>query len=185
MQGMETLVFERHARPGAETTSRNSGVIHSGIYYPAGSLKATLCVQGRELLYSFCEARGIAHQRCGKIVVAGESQVGALDALYKRGIGNGVVDLELLDRSQVAQLEPAVACAAGLLSPSTGIIDVHELLLALLGRRARLHCGSGPRRVVLCGNPRILAGHSSGLAAAGIRWRAPEAGGAGGGSGRF
>lgn len=132
MQGMETLVFERHARPGQETTSRNSGVIHSGIYYPAGSLKATLCVQGRELLYSFCEARGIAHRRCGKIVVASESQVGALQALYKRGIGNGVVDLDLLDRTQVAQLEPAVACAAGLLSPSTGIIDVHELLLTLL-----------------------------------------------------
>lgn len=132
MQGMETLVFERHARPGQETTSRNSGVIHSGIYYPAGSLKATLCVEGGALLYSFCEARGIAHQRCGKIVVAGESQVGALDALHKRGIRNGVVDLELLDRAQVTQLEPAVVCAAGLLSPSTGIIDVHELLLALL-----------------------------------------------------
>ena len=132
MQGMQTLVFERHTRPGQETTSRNSGVIHSGIYYPAGSLKATLCIQGRELLYSFCEARGIAHRRCGKIVVAGESQLGALQALYKRGIGNGVVDLDLLDRAQVAKLEPAVACAAGLLSPSTGIIDVHELLLTLL-----------------------------------------------------
>src|SRR5688572_17150244 len=132
MRGMQTLVFERHARPGQETTSRNSGVIHSGIYYPAGSLKATLCVQGRKLLYSFCEARGIAHRRCGKIVVASESQVGALQALYKQGIGNGVVDLELLDRTQVAQIEPAVVCAAGLLSPSTGIIDVHELLLALL-----------------------------------------------------
>lgn len=131
-RGIETLVFERHARPGQETTSRNSGVIHSGIYYPAGSLKALLCVQGRELLYGFCEARGIAHQRCGKIVVAGEAQVAALHALHKRGIGNGVVDLELLDRARVARLEPAVVCAAGLLSPSTGIIDVHELLLALL-----------------------------------------------------
>ncbi len=132
LQGMETLVFERHARPGQETTSRNSGVIHSGIYYPAGSLKAALCVQGRELLYGFCEARGIAHQRCGKIVVAGPRQVAALHALHKRGVGNGVLDLELLDRDQVARLEPAVFCAAGLLSPSTGIIDVHELLLALL-----------------------------------------------------
>lgn len=132
MQGRETLVLERHGRPGQETTSRSSGVIHSGIYYPAGSLKARLCVQGRELLYSFCEARGVAHQRCGKLVVAGSSQVDALEALYQRGIGNGVDDLELLDRKQVAQLEPAVACAAGLLSPSTGIVDVHELLLALL-----------------------------------------------------
>ena len=132
MRGLETLVFERHARPGQETTSRNSGVIHSGIYYPAGSLKAALCVRGRELLYHFCESRGIAHQRCGKIVVAGESQVPALQALGKRGMANGVVDLELLDRSQVARLEPAVVCAAGLWSPSTGIVDVHELLLALL-----------------------------------------------------
>lgn len=153
MQGMETLVFERHARPGAETTSRNSGVIHSGIYYPAGSLKATLCVQGRELLYTFCEARGIAHQRCGKIVVAGESQVGALEALHKRGIGNGVFDLELLDRAQVARIEPAVVCAAGLLSPSTGIIDVHDLLLALLadleshGGALLLQSAVGPMKV--------------------------------------
>src|SRR6185369_14177316 len=132
MQGVETLVIERHARPGEETTSRNSGVIHSGIYYPAGSLKAAACVRGRELLYRYCEERGIRHQRCGKIVVAGESQVAALQALYKRGIVNGVLDLEILDRAQVASLEPAVVCAAGLLSPSTGIIDVHELLLALL-----------------------------------------------------
>ena len=132
MQGVETLVIERHARPGEETTSRNSGVIHSGIYYPAGSLKAAACVRGRELLYRYCEERGIRHQRCGKIVVAGESQVAALQALYKRGIVNGVLDIEMLDRAQVASLEPAVVCAAGLLSPSTGIIDVHELLLALL-----------------------------------------------------
>lgn len=132
MQGVETLVFERHARPGEETTSRNSGVIHSGIYYPNASLKAALCVRGRELLYRFCEQRSIAHQRCGKIIVAGEPQVAALDALHQRGIANGVLDLELLDRAQVRLLEPAVVCAAGLLSPSTGIVDVHELLLALL-----------------------------------------------------
>jgi L-2-hydroxyglutarate oxidase LhgO len=132
MQGTETLVFERHARPGQETTSRNSGVIHSGIYYPLGSLKAALCVRGRQLLYSFCEERGIRYQRCGKVVVAGEPQVAALHALRERGIANGVLDLQLLDGAQVALLEPAVVCAAGLLSPSTGIIDVHELLLALL-----------------------------------------------------
>lgn len=132
MQGVETLVLERHTRPGQETTSRNSGVIHSGIYYPAGSLKAALCVRGRELLYRFCEERGVRYQRCGKIIVAGDAQVAALHALHQRAIGNGVLDLEVLDRAQVALLEPAVVCAAGLLSPSTGIIDVHELLLALL-----------------------------------------------------
>src|SRR5262245_23115935 len=76
-RGLETLVLERHSAPGQETTSRNSGVIHSGIYYPAGSLKARLCVVGRDLMYAFCAGRGIAHQRCGKIIVAAESQVPA------------------------------------------------------------------------------------------------------------
>lgn len=130
---METLVLERHSRPGEETTSRNSGVIHSGIYYPTGSLKARLCVRGRDMLYRYCEERGIGHQRCGKIIVAGESQVSGLRALHERAIANGVTDLTMLDAEQVKQLEPQVRCAAALLSPSTGIIDVHELLLALLG----------------------------------------------------
>lgn len=132
-QGMETLVLERHSRPGEETTSRNSGVIHSGIYYPTGSIKARLCVRGRDMLYGYCEERGIDHQRCGKIIVAAESQVAGLRALHERAIANGVTDLTMLGADQVRQLEPEVRCAAGLLSPSTGIIDVHQLLLALLG----------------------------------------------------
>lgn len=131
-QGLETLVLERNSRPGQETTSRNSGVIHSGLYYPTGSLKARLCVRGRDLLYAFCAARGIAHQRCGKIIVAAESQAAALGALHERGIANGVTDLVALNAVQVRELEPEVSCAAGLLSPSTGIIDVHELLLAFI-----------------------------------------------------
>jgi L-2-hydroxyglutarate oxidase LhgO len=131
-RGMETLVLERNARAGEETTSRNSGVIHSGIYYPTGSLKARLCVRGRELLYAYCASKDIAHRRCGKIVVAGEAQVPALRSLQQRAIANGVSDLVMLDRREVQQLEPAVRCAAGLLSPSTGIVDVHELLMALL-----------------------------------------------------
>ena len=131
-QGLETLVLERHSRPGQETTSRNSGVIHSGIYYPTGSLKAGLCVRGRDLLYQFCSARGIAHKRCGKLIVAGESQVSALRALHERALANRVSDLVMLDADQVRELEPEVRCAAGLLSPSTGIIDVHELMMTLL-----------------------------------------------------
>jgi L-2-hydroxyglutarate oxidase LhgO len=131
-RGFETLVLERHARPGQETTSRNSGVIHSGIYYPTGSLKARLCVRGRQRLYEFCEQRGIPHQRCGKLIVAPEAQVPALRTLQQRAIANGVDDLTLLDGPQVRELEPEVRCAAGLLSPSTGIVDAHELLLALL-----------------------------------------------------
>ncbi|HEY7640878.1 MAG TPA: NAD(P)/FAD-dependent oxidoreductase [Steroidobacteraceae bacterium] len=130
--GFETLVLERHERPGQETTSRNSGVIHSGIYYPTGSLKARLCVRGRRLLYEFCDARDIPHQRCGKLIVAPEAQVPALRTLQQRAIANGVDDLTLLDGAQVRELEPEVRCAAGLLSPSTGIVDAHELLLALI-----------------------------------------------------
>jgi L-2-hydroxyglutarate oxidase LhgO len=139
-QGFETLVLERHERPGQETTSRNSGVIHSGIYYPTGSLKARLCVRGRQRLYEFCEARGIPHQRCGKLIVAPAAQVPALRTLQQRAIANGVDDLTLLDGAQVRELEPEVRCAAGLLSPSTGIVDAHELLLALI---ADLESGGG------------------------------------------
>jgi L-2-hydroxyglutarate oxidase LhgO len=131
-RGLQTLVLEQHPRPGQETSSRNSGVIHSGIYYPTGSLKARLCVRGRELLYEFCQARGIAHRRCGKIIVAGDAQVPALQALQARAIANGVLDLLTLDADQITRLEPQVRCAAGLLCPSTGIIDVHELMMALI-----------------------------------------------------
>jgi L-2-hydroxyglutarate oxidase LhgO len=130
--GLETIVLEQHARPGEETTSRNSGVIHSGIYYPSGSLKARLCVRGRQMLYELCEQRGVAHQRCGKIIVAHESQTPKLQALQRQAIANGVDDLTMLNAAQIAELEPEVRCAAGLLCPSTGIIDVHELLLTLI-----------------------------------------------------
>jgi L-2-hydroxyglutarate oxidase LhgO len=131
--GRETLVIERHARPGQETSSRNSGVIHSGIYYPTGSLKARLCVRGREMLYRFCEERNIAHMRCGKIIVAREQQIPALSSLYNKALENGVEDIRMLNAGDVRELEPEVACAGALLSPSTGVVDVHELLLALLG----------------------------------------------------
>ncbi|HKU15991.1 MAG TPA: NAD(P)/FAD-dependent oxidoreductase [Steroidobacteraceae bacterium] len=132
-QGLETLVLEQHPRPGQETTSRNSGVIHSGIYYPTGSLKARSCVRGRTMLYEFCERRGVAYQRCGKLIVATEAQVAGLRVLEQRALANGVTDLVRLDAAQVAKLEPEVRCATGLLSPSTGIVDVHALVLTLLG----------------------------------------------------
>jgi L-2-hydroxyglutarate oxidase LhgO len=139
-RGLETLVLECHERPGQETTSRNSGVIHSGIYYPTGSLKARLCVRGRQRLYEFCEQRDIPHQRCGKLIVSPEAQLPALRALHQRAIANGVDDLTMLDAAQVRELEPEVRCAAGLLSPSTGIVDAHELLLTLI---ADLEAGGG------------------------------------------
>jgi L-2-hydroxyglutarate oxidase LhgO len=130
--GMATLLVERHRRFGEETSSRNSGVVHSGIYYPTGSLKARLCVRGRQLLYGYCRERGIAHRRCGKLIVAQEPQVGALRVLHDRGLANGVADLQWLGAQASRELEPAVRCAAAVLSPSTGIVDVHELMVALL-----------------------------------------------------
>jgi L-2-hydroxyglutarate oxidase LhgO len=131
--GHETMLVERHRRIGEETSSRNSGVIHSGIYYPTGSLKARLCVRGKTLLYDYCRQRAIPHLRCGKIIVAGAERATALQSLYRKGIENGVDDLRLLDAGEVRNMEPEVRCAAGLHSPSTGIVDVHELMNALLG----------------------------------------------------
>ena len=133
LDGREVVVLERNGRIGEETSSRNSGVIHSGIYYPPGSLKAGLCVRGRELLYAYCAERQIAHARVGKIVVAQIDQVAALRALQERGIRNGVTDLQWLSAGEVQALEPRVRCASGLLSPSTGIIDVHQYVVGLWG----------------------------------------------------
>jgi L-2-hydroxyglutarate oxidase LhgO len=132
LRGGSVLVLERHAAPLQETSSRNSGVIHSGIYYPTGSLKARLCVQGRKLLYEFAAGRGVAHRRCGKLIVAQEGQQEALAALQRQAVQNGVTDLAALTAVEVREYEPAVRCAAGLWCPSTGIIDVHELAHALI-----------------------------------------------------
>ena len=132
LAGREVIVIERHARIGEETSSRNSGVIHSGIYYPKDSLKARFCVRGRELLYEYCEQRQLAHSRCGKLIVAQEAQTAALRDLATRAEANGVHDLEWLTGGDVSALEPEVRSAAALLSPSTGIIDVHEYMSALV-----------------------------------------------------
>ena len=132
LAGREVLVLERHRLPGQETTSRNSGVIHSGLYYPQGSLKARLCVRGRHLLYGFCAAREIAHSRCGKLIVAQESGISGLKGLAEKGRANGVDDLAWLTADEVRALEPEIRCAAGLWSPSTGIVDVHEFVTALI-----------------------------------------------------
>jgi L-2-hydroxyglutarate oxidase LhgO len=132
MTGLAVVVVERHARAGEETSSRNSGVIHSGIYYPAGGLKAKLCVAGRQKLYAYCQERDIHHRRCGKLVVAQANQVEQLNPLRGKAFANGVTDVELLSESEARSLEPAVKCTAALLSPSTGIVDVHEYMLSLI-----------------------------------------------------
>ena len=134
LQGREVMVLEAADAFGTGTSARNSEVIHAGIYYPAGSLKARLCVQGKQMLYDYCAERGIAHQRCGKLIVATSAdQVDELRAIQQRAAANGVHDLRLLTRAEAQALEPSLQCHAALLSPSTGIVDSHGLMLSLLG----------------------------------------------------
>jgi L-2-hydroxyglutarate oxidase LhgO len=131
LAGREVVVLESAGAIGTHTSSRNSEVIHAGIYYPAGSLKARLCVRGKDALYGYCEERGVAHRRIGKILVAvTDDELPGLDKFAAAARANGVHDLTPLDRAEVADLEPAVRCVRGLLSPSTGIIDSHELMHA-------------------------------------------------------
>lgn len=133
-KGCEVLVLEAAGAIGTSTSSRNSEVIHAGIYYATGSLKATLCVHGKELLYAYCAERGIAHRRCGKLIVAtSEAELSTLQVIRERASANGVDDLVLLTREEAQELEPALDCVAALLSPSTGIVDSHALMLSLLG----------------------------------------------------
>jgi L-2-hydroxyglutarate oxidase LhgO len=137
-QGREVLILESEGAFGTGISARNSEVIHAGIHYPAGSLKARLCVAGRAMLYGYCEERGIAHRRCGKLIVAGgETQRDRLDRIAAGAAANGVDDLRLLSRDEARALEPALECTAALLSPSTGIIDSHALMLSLLGDAER------------------------------------------------
>lgn len=133
-QGLETLVLERAEAIGTATSSRNSEVIHAGLYYPSGSLKARLCVQGRERLYRFCESHGVGHRRCGKLLVAsGDAERAKLRRIAAQAAANGVHDLQALGGDEVRRLEPALRADEALLSPSTGIVDSHGLMLALQG----------------------------------------------------
>ena len=128
-RGRSVVVVERHGRIGQETTSRNSGVIHAGLYYPTGSLKARLCVEGRELLYARCAREGLPHRRCGKLVVAtDDAERAKLEAILAQARINGAGDVRLVDAVELARLEPAVRAIAGLLSPATGIVDAHALV---------------------------------------------------------
>jgi L-2-hydroxyglutarate oxidase LhgO len=134
LAGRSVIAVEARAAPGEETSSRNSEVIHSGIYYPTGSLKARLCVEGRARLYAYCRSHGVGHVRCGKLIVAAdEGELAGLEALARRGAANGVGGLQLLTRAQALALEPDLACVGALLAPSTGIVDSHAYMLALQG----------------------------------------------------
>ena len=134
LAGHEVMVLESENAIGTGTSSRNSEVIHAGIYYPAGSLKARLCVEGKAMLYAYCAERGVAHQRLGKLIVAtSPEQVQALDSIVAKAAANGVHDLQKLTATQAQALEPALARHAALLSPSTGVVDSHGLMLSLQG----------------------------------------------------
>jgi L-2-hydroxyglutarate oxidase LhgO len=127
--GKGVFVFEKNRTFGLETSSRNSEVIHAGIYYPEDSLKAKLCVEGKSLLYKLCDKHNIAYKKSGKIIVAAdENEISWLEELYEQGRKNGVADLMLLSRTELKKLEPNIEARAGLLSPSSGIFDSHTLL---------------------------------------------------------
>lgn len=144
--GRETLILEAASSFGTETSARNSEVIHAGIYYPRGSLKARMCVAGREQLYRYCEHHDVPHRRCGKLIVAtSETQLPQLEAIHAAAIGNGV-QLEKLSAAQAREMEPELRCVGALHSPLTGIVDSHAYMVALLGEAeaagARLVCNS-------------------------------------------
>ena len=145
LQGREVLVLERNDRTGAETSSRNSEVIHAGIYYPSGSLRARLCVEGKEALYEFCAENGVAAKKCGKLLVAtDDSEAERLKGVEATANANGVSDLVWLTGDEAKQLEPELNCVAACLSPSTGVVDSHGLMQALEG-----HIGANGGQLVL------------------------------------
>jgi L-2-hydroxyglutarate oxidase LhgO len=132
--GREVIIVEAESTFGSATSARNSEVIHAGIYYPTGSLRAQLCVRGKALLYDYCDTHQVNHRRCGKLIVAqDDAEAAQLRAIEQRARANGVPDLQWLTRDEALALEPQLRCSHALLSPSTGIVDSHGLMLALLG----------------------------------------------------
>jgi len=152
LAGREVLVLEGERHFGTGTSSRNSEVIHAGIYYPTGSLKASLCLEGRRTLYGYCAERGVAHRKLGKLIVAtrGE-QIGALQSILDRALANGVDNITMIDAAEAQRLEPQLSCVAALHSRETGIVDSHGLMLALLGDL------EGAGGVLACASPFIRA----------------------------
>lgn len=158
-QGREVLILERENTIGTQTSSRNSEVIHAGIYYADGSNKARLCVAGKWALYDWCERAGVPHRRCGKLIVASdEAQVPVLERIRAQAMRNGVDDLQWLDAEAVAAVEPELRVVRALWSPSTGIIDSHALMLSLLGDAERHGAMLAVRSAVLG-----LTSHPGGL----------------------
>ncbi len=159
LAGRDVLVLEACSAIGTQTSSRNSEVIHGGMYYPTGSLKAQLCVRGRALLYAYCQARNVGFQRCGKLIVATRpEQLAQLDSIAARALANGVDDLQRLNVPEARALESALYCLGALLSPSTGIVDSHALMLALLGdleNAGGVLALNSPLKSAICGQDAI------------------------------
>jgi L-2-hydroxyglutarate oxidase LhgO len=134
LAGREVVVVEAEAGIGGHTSSRNSEVIHAGIYYPRGSLKAQLCVEGKQLLCAYCRSHGVPHANCGKLLVATtEEEIPVVRGYIASAAANGVPDLREMDLAEVREWEPEVECVAAVHSPSTGIVDSHALMLAFQG----------------------------------------------------
>jgi len=159
LAGREVVVLEAEPAVGTATSARNSEVIHAGLYYPPGSLKARLCVAGRQALYAYAARHGVPHRRCGKLIVAVDAaQAGELDTIAARAAACGVHDLQRLDAAALHAMEPAVRGVAALWSPSTGIVDSHALMLALRG-----DAEAAGAAVALCSPVEAIAAGSGGL----------------------
>jgi L-2-hydroxyglutarate oxidase LhgO len=155
-RGRSVCVIERHPRPGLDTSTHNSGVIHGGIYYPAGTLKSRMCIEGRPLLYEFCKTLGVAHEKCGKLIVAGDdSEVPRLEKLYQTGVANGVEGLTIVDRAFIKAREPNIRAVAAIFSPETGIVEPEALVKALL------HAGEDAGVIFLPGTKLVRADSGS------------------------
>jgi L-2-hydroxyglutarate oxidase LhgO len=134
LQGQDVIVLEAADAIGTGTSSRNSEVVHGGMYYPTGSAKAAFCVEGRRMLYAYCESHGVPHSKCGKLIVAAnDAEVRKIEGIHRQGLANGVEGLTLLDGAAASELEPNLVCTAALHSAETGIVDSHALMLALQG----------------------------------------------------
>jgi L-2-hydroxyglutarate oxidase LhgO len=164
--GRHIVMLERHPKFGQETSSRNSEVIHAGIYYPTGSLKARLCVEGNRLLYGFCSQWNVPHERMGKLIVATtDDEISTLESLLATGMENGVADLKMVDRSYLARHEPQVNACAAIYSPSTGIVDAHQLMARLEWRALQ--------QGVMCVYQHEVLGIQSAPRSHAVRYRGP------------
>lgn len=155
LRGHEVFVLEAASRPGSGVTSRNSEVIHAGLYYTPGSLKATLCMEGRAMLYDYLARKGEGVRRCGKLVVASDAgEIPALEAIHANAVACGVEGVEMLDPEEVRRRQPSVRCALALWSPDTGILDAHGLVRALRGDVERAGASVVTHTIVRGAEPR-------------------------------